>query len=464
MSFAHSLNVRKFTPGPEDPSEMFAEGDAIIQSRQWLFKSAVGVAGGLSGLMFVFLAVVFIWRRSLVDRVSLRLIALISLFDLLHCILQTTTKVLSLSGLRCLSFFIDFFSYGSIYLSSSIAFNLQMVFLRKSRSPLPRYAEYLYYIVPLTVCLLHLAPQYIYAATQGWTYYGQDIASRTPEFIWFACFVILFIPYIFVLYNVITSMLVMYSLYTKQKAITRVLNSVSHETKSLLSGSNPSTAQDNLSVSASRTLVSVSSKERQQLKLARSVYKVSIRIALYPMAPLFFLVLFTIYYVKQYFVTLTYRSDISDYVWLTTMAFFMFPGIAFINFVIFLTDPAVVKVIAEVRRSIRIKMGRTDNFKSSGDGDGLYSPGKVAGKKTSVTISESGVLSETMQVDSSSLLSTYDLEKPSNNYQSDGLFGTPAALEESRPFVSAIDRLQDDAVMWRVRASGDNESDYQDLV
>ncbi|KAJ2450059.1 hypothetical protein GGF42_004583 [Coemansia sp. RSA 2424] len=463
MSFLHSLNVRSFTPGPEDPSEMFAEGHAIIQSRRWVFKLARGLAGGLGGLMFVFLAIVFIWRRSLVDRVSLRLIALISLFDLLQCILQTNTMALSLSGYRCLYFFIDFFSFGSMYLSSSIAFNLQMVFLRKSRSPLPRYAEYLYYIVPLTVCLLQFAPQYIYAATRGLLISGEDIASRTPEYLRSTLLGILLIPYVFVLYNVVTSMLVMYSLYTKQRAITRVLSSVSHETKSLLSGSSPSTAQDNLSASASQTLVSVSSKERQQLKLARSVYKVSIRIALYPIAPLFSLVLLTIYYVKQYFVTLTYRSDVKEYVWLTTMGYFMFPGIAFINFVIFLTDPAVVKVIAEVRRTIRIKMGRTDNFKSN-SGDGSYSPSRVVGKKTSITISESGVLSETMQVDSSSLLSMYDLEKPSNNYQSDGLFGTPAALEESRPFVSAMDGLQDDAVMRRVRASGDNESDYQELL
>ncbi|KAJ2335850.1 hypothetical protein GGI00_001153 [Coemansia sp. RSA 2681] len=339
-----------------------------------------------------------------------------------------------------------------------------MVFLRKSRSPLPRYAEYLYYIVPLTVCILQFAPQYIYAATQGWQFGGEGIASRTPEYLWLALLGILFMPYVFVLYNVVTSMLVMYSLYTKQRAITRVLSSMSHETKSLLSGSSPSTVQDNLSASASQTLVSVSSKERQQLKLARSVYKVSIRIALYPIAPLFCLVILTIFYMEQYFVTLTYRSDINDYVRLTTMSYFMFPGIAFINFVIFLTDPAVVKVIAEVRRTIRIKMGRTDNFKSSGNGDGSYSPGRMVGKKTSITISESGVLSETMQVDSSSLLSIYDAEKPSNNYQLDSLFGTPAALEESRPFVSAMDGLQDDAVMWRVRASGDNESDYQELL
>ncbi|KAJ2495398.1 hypothetical protein IWW47_004089 [Coemansia sp. RSA 2052] len=146
------------------------------------------------------------------------------------------------------------------------------------------------------------------------------------------------------------------------------------------------------------------------------------------------------------------------------MSYFMFPGIAFINFIIFLTDPTVVKVIAEVRRTIRIKMDRTDNFKSDGDGDGSYSPGRMVGKKTSITVSESGVVSEILQVHSSSLLSTYDAEKPSNNYQADGLFGTPAAMEEGRPFVSVMDGLQDDAVMRRVRAAGDNESDYQYLV
>ncbi|KAJ2447876.1 hypothetical protein GGF42_005334 [Coemansia sp. RSA 2424] len=268
MSFAHLLNVRKFMPGPEDPSEMFAEGDAIIQSRQWLFKSAVGVASRLSRLMFMFLAIVFVWCQSLVDCVSLRLIALISLFDLLYCVLQTNTKEMMMSGYRGINFFIDFFAFGSIYLSLSIAFNLQMVFLHKSHSPLPRYAEYLYYIVPLTMCLLQFVPQYIYAATQGWNFNGEGFASRTPEYIWAYCFVVLFIPYVFVLYNVVTSMLVMYSLYTKQQAIMRVLNSVSHETKCLLNRSNPSTVQDNLSASASRTSVSVSPKEHQQLKLA----------------------------------------------------------------------------------------------------------------------------------------------------------------------------------------------------
>ncbi|KAJ2832788.1 hypothetical protein FBU31_002020 [Coemansia sp. 'formosensis'] len=337
-----------------------------------------------------------------------------------------------------------------------------MVFLRKSRAPLPRYAEYLYYAVPLTVCLLQFAPQYIYAATRGWRINGQDAESRTPKFLLLACFSILLIPYVFVLYNIVTTLLVMYSLYTKQRAITRVLNSVSRESKCLLNGSNPSTAQDNLSVvSASSTSVPVSPKECQQLKLARRVYKVSVRIALYPLAPMVGVILLSIFYLQQYFVTMTYKSDVNTFVWLTTMSYFMFPTIAFTNFVIFLTDPAVVKVITEVRRSIRIKMGRTDNFKSSSSG--WHSLGRVVGKKASVTISESGALSETMQVDSSSLISTYDPEK-TNNHQSNGLFSSPTVLEESRPFISAIDGLQDDAVMRRMRASGDDESDYQDLL
>ncbi|KAJ2251693.1 hypothetical protein GGI13_003704 [Coemansia sp. RSA 455] len=401
MSFTRALVIRKFIPGPEDPSEMLSEGSAITRSRYWLFNLAMGTAGGLSGLMFVFLAAVFFWRRPLVDRVSLRLIALISLFDLLYCILQAVPKVQDVTHLRCSLFFIDFFSHGSIYLSSSIAFNLQMVFLRKSRAPLPRYVEYLYYVVPLSICFLHIAPQYIYVATR--------------------------------------------------------------ETHSLLNSSNSSTAQDTLSAaSASSTSISVSPKERQQLKLARKVYRVSVRIALYPLAPTVGLTLLSIFYLQQYSVTLTYKSDVDTFFRLTSMSFFMFPVIAFINFVIFLTDPAVLKVIAEVRRSIRIKMGRSDNFKISGSE--LHSPGRVVGKKASVTISESGVMSETMQVDSSSLISTYDLEKPNSNYQSDGLFNTPGALEKSRPFVSVINGLQDDAIMRRVRASGDGEGNYQNLL
>ncbi|KAJ2740863.1 hypothetical protein GGI20_005572 [Coemansia sp. BCRC 34301] len=460
MSLAHSLNVREFTPGPEDPSEMFEEGYKIIRTRQWLFKSVVGVAGGLSGLMFLFLAIVFVWRRSLVNRVSLRLIALISLLDLIQCTLQTNNKERSMSGLRCLNFFIDFASFGSIYLAASIAFNLQMVFLRKSRSPLPRYIELLYFAVPLTVSFLQFVPQYIYSAIKGFGTSGEDIASRTPAYLWYTLMGTLFIPYVFVTYSVVTSTMVIYSLYTKQKAITRVLDSVSQESNSLLDSS--STVKDSSSASASRTSVSMSSKERQQLKLARNVYKVSIRIALYPIAPLFSVTIMSIYYIRQYFVTLTYKSDVHEYVWLTTMGYFMFPIFAFINFIIFLTDPAVVKVVAEVRRTIRIKTGRTDNFKGSSS-DGLHSPDRVVGKKTSVTISESGVLSETMQVDSSSLLSTYDLEK-ANDHRFNSLFGTPAGLEESRPFASALDGLHDDAVMRRVRAPRDGESDYQELL
>ncbi|KAJ2413846.1 hypothetical protein GGI10_002781, partial [Coemansia sp. RSA 2530] len=391
MGFPHTLVLREFAPGPENPAELYSQGSAILKSRVWVYRLAMGTAAGLSGSMVLFLVAVFFWRRSLVDRVSLRLIALISLFDLLHSIIQAIPKVQTPGRLRLTFFFIDYFSFGSIYLSSSIAFNLQMVFLRKSRSPLPKYVEYLYYAVPLTVCLFHIAPQFIYAATQGWTYNGEMTMSRTPEYLLVFGLGVLLIPYIFVLYNIITSILVMYSLYTKQKAITRVLNSVSQETNSLLNGSSQNTVHDKLSASASNASISVSPKERQQLKLARRVYKVSIRIALYPLAPMVGLILMSIFQLRQYFITMTYKSDLHTYVWMMTMSFFMFPTIAYINFVIFLTDPAVQKVIEEVRRSIRIKMGRTDNFKSSGSG--FHSPSK----KASVTISESGVMSETMQ-------------------------------------------------------------------
>ncbi|KAJ2870067.1 hypothetical protein GGH93_005850 [Coemansia aciculifera] len=412
MSLTRALVLRKFIPGPEDASEMFSEGTAIIDSRNWLFNLAMWSAGGLSGLVFVFLA-------------------------------TKMSKEQDVTRKRWGFFFVDFFSYGSIYLSSSIAFNLQMVFLRKSRTPLPRYVDI-------------STPRRVVGPLMVKTLYHERL------FLLLACLDVLFIPYVFVLYNIITSLLVMHSLYTKQRAITRVLNSVSRETHGLLSGSDPSTAQDTLSAaSASSTSISVSPKERQQLKLARRVYKISVRIALYPLAPTVGLILLSIFYLQQYFVTLTYKSDVHTFVWLTTMSHFMFPTIAFINFVIFLTGPAVLKVIIEVRRSIRIKMGRTDNFKSSDSV--LHSSGRMVGKKASVTISESGVLSETMQVDISSLISTYDSEK-TNNYQADGLFDTPGALEEGRPFVSAIDGLQDDAVMRRVRASGDGESDYQDLL
>ncbi|KAJ2001816.1 hypothetical protein H4R26_003928 [Coemansia thaxteri] len=331
-----------------------------------------------------------------------------------------------------------------------------MVFLRKSRAPLPKYVEYLYFVVPLTVCFLHIAPQYIYAGTQGWAISGQDLEPRTPKYMWYVFFVFLFVPYVFVLYNVITSIRVIISLVVKQRAITRVLNLASQETNTLLSGSSSNTVARNSSAAAST--VSVTPKERRQLRLARKVYKVSVRIALYPLSPVVTLILLSIFYLQQYFVTLTYKSDVQLFVRLTTMSFFMFPTQAFANFAIFLTDAAVLNVVSEVRRSIRIKMGRKENFQVS-DGE-MHGPGKTVIRKISAAISESGV-SDTMQMESSSF-DSFVGEKAS--IQTDGYFHTPAALEESRPFATAIDGLGDDAVIRRVRASGDAESEYQDLL
>ncbi|KAJ2827362.1 hypothetical protein IWW50_001931, partial [Coemansia erecta] len=117
---------------------------------------------------------------------------------------------------RWYGFFMEFFIFSSIYMSSAIAFNLQMTFLRKSRAPLPSYIEYLYYIVPIAVVLCQFVPQYIWAAKNGFCRAFDPVMPVTNHYIVYVIFVQMGIPTLFIFYNVITSACVIHSLYKKQ--------------------------------------------------------------------------------------------------------------------------------------------------------------------------------------------------------------------------------------------------------
>ncbi|KAJ2371884.1 hypothetical protein IW150_004388, partial [Coemansia sp. RSA 2607] len=165
------LLKRSIPVGPEDPAAMNKIVHDALGKDLWRFFDLLYTSMVLSGSMVVFLIAAFLWRRSVVNRVSLRLIFAMSVCDFIQSMVSYKNMHLK-SKVQCRTagFFVDYTTASSIYLSSSIAFNLQMVFLRKSRKPLPKYTEILYYVIPLTVALLQFTPQYIWAAKHGYCY------------------------------------------------------------------------------------------------------------------------------------------------------------------------------------------------------------------------------------------------------------------------------------------------------
>ncbi|KAJ2766569.1 hypothetical protein IWQ56_003674, partial [Coemansia nantahalensis] len=201
---------------PADPMQVISLMLTLLDNNRWQVNLALALTGAASGTMVLFLLGVFLWRRSLVNRVSLRLIFAISLFDFAQCMIQTKPRQTDLGRQRVSSFFIDFFTSSSVYLSSSIAFNLQMTFLRKSRNPLPRYVEYLYFIVPVLAAAIQFMPQYIWAAKHGYIFTFDPIQPGTKAYLAFVTLAMMGPPTIFILYNVVTSIRVICSLYIKQ--------------------------------------------------------------------------------------------------------------------------------------------------------------------------------------------------------------------------------------------------------
>ncbi|KAJ2797221.1 hypothetical protein H4R21_004407, partial [Coemansia helicoidea] len=260
--------------------------------------------------------------------------------------IQTKPRQTDLGRQRVSSFFIDFFTSSSVYLSSSIAFNLQMTFLRKSRNPLPRYVEYLYFIVPVLAAAIQFMPQYIWAAKHGYIFTFDPIQPGTKAYLAFVTLAMMGPPTIFILYNVVTSIRVICSLYIKQRQVGQALASAMQRTSDLLGDSNGS------GTAAGSSGPHASFREQQQLQTVRRVYRACIRIALYPLAPVTWFVLVYTFLVGQYFYTFTKVSDAYSMARLMSVSWYSPSVLAVTNFLVFLTDSAVLQVIKEVRLAI----------------------------------------------------------------------------------------------------------------
>ncbi|KAJ2890169.1 hypothetical protein GGI21_006271 [Coemansia aciculifera] len=86
--------------------------------------------------------------------------------------------------------------------------------------------------------------------------------------------------------------------------------------------------------------------------VVRKFNNAAIRIALYPCAPIAWWCINVVFYTIQYSLTMTYKSDVATFVRMVSLAWFTVPAIAFANFLVFVTDPALRKVINEVHRSV----------------------------------------------------------------------------------------------------------------
>ncbi|KAJ2715763.1 hypothetical protein H4R19_001026 [Coemansia spiralis] len=446
---------RSDEPGTADPAAVQELMFTIVQNKMWQYNLALGLMGSASGSMMLFLLGVFIWRRSLVNRVSLRLIFAISLFDFAQCMLQTIPPMESPTRRRAASFFIDLFTSSSIYLSSSIAFNLQMTFLRKSRSPLPGYVQYLYYVVPVLAAAIQFVPQYIWAAKHGYIYTFDPIMPGTRAYFPFITLAMMGPPTIFLLYNVITSGRVICSLYIKQRQVGRALASAMQRTTDLLSESRGSGTVQGSSGDGSGSRASF--REQQQLKTVRRVYWACIRIALYPLAPLTWYVMVYTFLVVQYFYTFDRVSDAYAMARLLSVSWYSSSVLAMTNFVVFLTDAAVIHVIQEVRRAITSRF--RPKQKSGSDDDLPADRRRKSDKKTGVAIRESEKTKASSDDDISIDSSDLEIPDPGAANQAD----SSGALEFGRPYTTSLSGLEDDTVTRRVRGGADAQSLLGDM-
>lgn len=309
-------------PGaPPSPALILQHAFDMINSKRWEFHLAFGIGGSLSGAMALYLVIVYFWRPKLVNRVSLRLIFAILLYDFIVSIIQGAAKANGPGvGCRLIIFFSQFFGYASVYTSTSIAVNLYMKLLRKRSKPLPKYTEVLYFVVPLAVALLHWLPPIIYAASKGYCTAGDLIEPASKAYILYMTFVYLFLPLVAILFNLVISTIVIITLLIQQRQIGMSLREIA----------------DNKELEVN-------------LLVTRKFNSAAIRIALYPLAPIGWWVMNAVYYAVMYPVTMTKPEDAYTWVFGMNLAWFSLPAVIFTNFMVFVTDPAFLKVVKEVR-------------------------------------------------------------------------------------------------------------------
>ncbi|KAJ2146718.1 hypothetical protein IW136_000447 [Coemansia sp. RSA 678] len=395
----------------------------IVNSREWQFYLAYSIGSVLCGIMVLFLIGVGIWRPALVNRISLRLIFAISIYDFIVCMLQATSISQGPSAkCRARSFFSMFFGYASVYTASSIAVNLHMTLLRSRRKYLPSYVEYLYFIVPLIVSLLHWAPPIIWAATRGYCSAFEPIEPGTPGFILYVVFVQLLLPLIALSFNIVTSMRVIFMLLSEQQKVNQTLREIMYESTSQYTQSDDE--KPHISIGVDDEQIGLrSQKTRKELKnnllVMRRFNSAVIRIALYPLAPIAWWIINAAFYGLQYPLTMTKKEDTMGWVHMVSLAWFSMPAIAIANFLVFVTDPAFIKVVREVRKTVLARIQSSQPIASVSSDDESY--GFRSSRSTSLLPNDFSTLvtkngaagkpkvTESMHTDTMSLGSVLDL-------------------------------------------------------
>ncbi|KAJ2212896.1 hypothetical protein EV179_004297 [Coemansia sp. RSA 487] len=147
---------------------------------------------------------------------------------------------------------------------------------------------------------------------------------------------------------------------------------------------------------------------------------------------------------------MTYKSDIQKMVRITYLTWFAYPAMAFINFLVFVTDPAVTKVISEVRKGIRRELAaRQIHATSSHD--------TLDGSEYSITKLPKMVLSESFGSGTThDNASTASAEKQylGSNTSADNF----SSLEDGQSISTSILDMYNDKVVRRIRAGGDADS------
>ncbi|KAJ1646716.1 hypothetical protein LPJ64_001830 [Coemansia asiatica] len=136
----------------------------------------------------------------------------------------------------------------------------------------------------------------------------------------------------------------------------------------------------------------------------------------------------------------------------------MFVSIVIMNFLIFATDPSVLNVFSELRKSIYSKLKRKSNsdFQATDFHEAIYKPKE---RNDGVTITEhtdfGTVYGETSSMDTAEL-KHYRTE-------SEVVHDSPGVLEDGGSYTTAYSSLDDDDLMRRARA-GRDVADFYDNI
>ncbi|KAJ2861578.1 hypothetical protein FB639_005488, partial [Coemansia asiatica] len=281
-------------------------------------------------VLFIFLA--FIFKRKVANRLSLRLICLISLLYCLDCILTMFAPVKTFGACIARAFFADFFEYSGLYLTSAIMLNLHLVFLRKSTEPLPKYASYLYFAIPLLIATLHQVPQYIYSGASGQCTFDAKYKLKSARFVLYNVFAVIVIPGVFIVYNLIVGICVIVELSKRKKNISRAIGQIAN-------------------VSAQQQSGTMISQDIVQLKAVRKIYSGAIRIALYPLATLFWFTLRCAELGLMNNVPET-RSDSNKILSALYLRKLVMPVFILASFLMFLADPVFCQLFSKCGSSL----------------------------------------------------------------------------------------------------------------